>query len=432
MPPPNGPPGGDQPGHPVPVEMPWQQPEMPATVGNQPGAQTQEPPLHTKAGDGQTWPQPPQCSGLVLTSTHCPLQQRVPAAQQVDPSGVPHGSDPDGQAQCPLMHCLPPVQVSPQPEQLTLVPIKVGVQLQHFSPTVIFSPHFRQLASVQRLAQCPSQQSCPEPQQAAGWPSGSRPQGFAPGIGTQVPFEHVSQMLQLRQVPLSQIWQEPQQAAGWPSGSRPQGFAPGIGTQVPFEHVSQMLQLRQVPLSQTWQGWQQAAGWPSGSRPQGFAPGIGTHVPFEHVSQALQPRQVPPLWQTWQGWQQAAGRPGVPPQGRRPGMGTQFPLASSVSHKLHRGMQKRVDGSQTSPSPQQKDTPFRSRQARGDGQHAGGRSGRMSQTPVGQQNPLHSTCPLGQVQVRVVGSQCLPVLSGRHRTRHPPQLSSVSRAVHTP
>jgi hypothetical protein len=96
------------------------------------------------------------------------------------------------------------LQTSPQPEQLSLVPILVGLHVQHLTPPGIFSPHFRQLASVQRLTHWPLQQSCPEPQQAAGWPSGSVPQGLAPGIGTHVPPWQVSQALQLRQVP---FWQ---------------------------------------------------------------------------------------------------------------------------------------------------------------------------------------------------------------------------------
>jgi hypothetical protein len=54
--------------------------------------------------------------------------------QHREPGGVPHGARPGGQLQVPLMHCLPPVQVSPQAEQLAIVPIFVGVQLQQRNP----------------------------------------------------------------------------------------------------------------------------------------------------------------------------------------------------------------------------------------------------------------------------------------------------------
>ena len=217
---------------------------------------------------------------------HWLLQQLRPAVQQVVPPG-PHVARPGGQAQVhvPLMlvHCLPPLHCWPQPEQLALVPSLVGVHPagewvgQHLNPAGTGSPQSRQSVSVHRLTHVPLQHFWLEPQ-----------------IGTHTPFWQVSQALQLRHFPVlgSQIWQEPQQAAGCPSGSVPQGWAPGIGTQVPFWQVSQALQLRHFPVlgSQIWQEPQQAAGCPSGSVPQGWAPGIGTQVPFWQVSQILQSR----------------------------------------------------------------------------------------------------------------------------------------------
>jgi hypothetical protein len=92
-------------------------------------------------------------------------------------------------------------------------------------------------------------------------------------------------------------------------------------------------------------------------------------------------------------------------------MGTQAPLASTVSHALQRGMHVPASWSQTSPSPQQKRKPFRSLQVRVGGQHASDWSGSTSHAPVEQQNPPQSASPAGHLQVLVRASQCLPVFA---------------------